>query len=59
MEHGVDLFQLACERDLEGIVAKHKDSKYGDGARWVKIKNPSYMQAVGRPERFKRPSGGA
>jgi len=31
MERGVDLFRVACERNLEGIVAKHRDSVYGDG----------------------------
>ncbi len=49
MEQGVELFRLACERNLEGIVAKHKDSVYGDGAGWLKIKNPEYTQAVGGP----------
>ena len=54
VQHGVELFRLACERNLEGIVAKHRDSMYGDGARWLKIKNPEYTQAVGRRKRFER-----
>jgi ATP-dependent DNA ligase len=27
-EHGDRLFELVCERDLEGIVAKHRLSRY-------------------------------
>ncbi len=54
VEHGIELFRVARERNLEGIVGKHKDSVYGDGARWLKIKNPEYTQAVGRAERFQR-----
>lgn len=30
-EHGEQLFGLACERDLEGIVAKHRQSLYSTG----------------------------
>jgi len=39
-EHGVDLFRLACERDLEGIVAKHSAAPYATvsgRSPWVKI----------------------
>ena len=52
---GERLFELACERDLEGIVAKHRDTPYSlDPTRtsWCKIKNPDYSQAVGRHELF-------
>ena len=54
---GERLFELACDRDLEGIVAKHRDSRYSieDGnPAWVKIKNPRYSQIVGRDELFER-----
>jgi len=53
---GVDLLREVCARDLEGIVAKWKDGAYlsGDVTSWVKIKNPSYSQGIGRWERFQR-----
>ena len=56
-EKGEDLFQLACERDHEGIVAKPKASPYlaeRSNSSWVKIKNPSYSQAEGRHELFEQ-----
>jgi bifunctional non-homologous end joining protein LigD len=52
---GVDLFRLACERDLEGIVAKLARSAYrtaGDYSPWVKVKNREYSQARDRHELF-------
>lgn len=39
---GVDLYKLTKEQNLEGIVAKKKESKYYQGKRtkdWIKIKN--------------------
>lgn len=39
---GTAFFQLAREQELEGIVAKHRDSLYRPGQRtkeWIKIKN--------------------
>ena len=54
---GVELFRAACERDLEGIVAKRKDAPYECDERvttWVKIKNPDYTQVRGRHELFDR-----
>jgi hypothetical protein len=45
---GESLFELACERDLEGIVAKWSKGSYqcdGRGTSWLKIKNPDYSQA--------------
>ena len=54
---GERLFQLACERELEGIVAKHRLSRYvvEDGnPNWVKIKNRGYSQVIGRDELFER-----
>jgi ATP-dependent DNA ligase len=39
---GIDFFRLACEQDLEGILAKRKLGAYGEG--WFKIRNPCYSQ---------------
>ena len=37
---GEELFRLACEHDLEGIVAKRKSDPYlPEHARWLKIRN--------------------
>lgn len=55
--NGERLFELACERDLEGIVAKHQHSRYTveDGnLAWLKIRNGRYSQMVGRDELFER-----
>src|SRR5579859_6116215 len=50
---GLDLFNAACEQDLEGIVAKLANGRYEPSATtWVKIKNRSYSQADGRAEFF-------
>lgn len=41
-EQGIAFYRLIEERNLEGIVAKHKDSLYQPGKRsrdWIKIKN--------------------
>lgn len=54
-ERGRDLFRAACERDLEGIVAKWVHGTYQTGGRrtsWLKIKNPAYSQMEGRHELF-------
>jgi bifunctional non-homologous end joining protein LigD len=53
---GTELYRLACQLDLEGIVAKKADSPYDDTARgsWIKIKNPSYSQKEGHGDLFKR-----
>jgi bifunctional non-homologous end joining protein LigD len=48
--YGVEFFRLACERDLEGILAKAKDAAYGE--KWFKIRNPRYSQYEGRRELF-------
>jgi ATP-dependent DNA ligase len=47
-------YRVACERDLEGIVAKWKHGTYqADGlTSWLKVKNPTYSQAEGRHELF-------
>jgi bifunctional non-homologous end joining protein LigD len=52
---GIDLFREACERDLEGIVAKWSQGRYetdGISTSWLKIKNPTYSQMSGRREVF-------
>jgi hypothetical protein len=53
---GGTLFQLACERDLEGIVAKRQFDPYllDGSASWFKIKNSNYSQWAGREELFDR-----
>jgi bifunctional non-homologous end joining protein LigD len=48
--HGVELFRLGCDRDLEGVVAKWRYGTYGD--QWWKIRNPNYSQYEGRLELF-------
>jgi hypothetical protein len=57
---GEKLFRLACEHDLEGIVAKHKGSQYlpDRETSWIKIRNRSYSQWIGREELFERERGG-
>lgn len=52
---GVDLFRVACERDLEGIVGKWAEGTYrtdGRATSWLKIKNRDYTQMVDRHELF-------
>ena len=52
---GQGLFQLACQHDLEGIVAKRKGDPYlPEHATWLKIRNRNYSQWVGREELFER-----
>ena len=44
-DQGVELFTRCCKLDLEGIVAKPKDSPYWKLDRkplWIKVKNPDY-----------------
>jgi bifunctional non-homologous end joining protein LigD len=50
--NGVEFFRSTCEQDLEGIVAKLKYGRYGEG--WFKIRNPKYSQREGRRELFER-----
>lgn len=56
VEHdGESLFHLACQNDLEGIVAKRKFDPYIEKqASWLKIRNTNYSQWEGREERFER-----
>ena len=52
---GEQLFWLACEHDLEGIVAERKGDPYlPEHAEWVKIRNQAYSQWVGREKLFER-----
>jgi hypothetical protein len=54
------LFRIACEHDLEGIVAKWKHVPYlpDQPTSWLKIRNRGYSQWVGREELFEREQGG-
>ena len=56
---GEEFFYLACERDLEGIVAKRRFDPYLlDGSTtWFKIRNPNYSQWTGREQLFERERG--
>lgn len=57
-QDGERLFRLACEHDLEGIVAKRKFDPYlPEPASWLKIRNQNYSQWVGREELFQRERG--
>ena len=51
-EKGVQLYELICASDREGIVAKPKRSLYklleGNKTPWVKINNPAYSQSKGQ-----------
>jgi bifunctional non-homologous end joining protein LigD len=51
-KRGIALYQEICERDLEGIVAKRRDSVYSSIGQWFKVLNPAYSQHNGRHERF-------
>ncbi|HYG99032.1 MAG TPA: hypothetical protein VD837_07860 [Terriglobales bacterium] len=53
---GEGLFRLACEHDLEGVVAKHKNAPYLPDREptWFKIRNRNYSQWIGREELFER-----
>jgi bifunctional non-homologous end joining protein LigD len=52
---GHGLFRLACEHDLEGIVAKRKFDPYSSKkSDWLKIRNSQYSQWINREELFER-----
>jgi len=52
---GTNLFRAVCERDCEGIVAKHRRTPYvTEPAVWFKVLNPGYTQKRGRREMFDR-----
>ena len=52
---GRELFELMCDNELEGIVAKRLADPYDSRIRWLKIKNPDYSQKEGRAELFNGP----
>ena len=49
---GTELYQEICRRDLEGVIAKRRDSVYSGSGQWLKILNPNYTQHNGRREKF-------
>ena len=54
-QHGEQLFEMVCKKDLEGIVAKPKNSPYqftDTHTYWLKLKNPHYTQTMGRDDLF-------
>ena len=49
----MDFFRAICERDCEGILAKHKLAPYTSKPQsWFKFLNPDYTQKRGRREMF-------
>jgi bifunctional non-homologous end joining protein LigD len=54
---GHKLFELTCDHDLEGVVAKRLKDGYSSRVRWLKIKNPGYSQNEGGRELFDRSQG--
>ena len=56
IEHqGVAFFQAICQKDLEGIVAKHRLAPYvASPVTWFKVLNPDYSQRRGRRELFEK-----
>lgn len=60
-EKGIELFELACQEDLEGVVGKWAPGTYqrdGRSTSWVKVKNVNYSQAEGREELFEARGSG-
>lgn len=52
-QDGPPFFALCCQHDLEGVVAKRRDSTYLEAdhkTAWLKIKNRAYSQTKGRGE---------
>jgi ATP-dependent DNA ligase len=50
---GVDLFRAICDKDLEGIVTKHRRAPYSARPQsWFKVLNPDFTQKRGRRELF-------
>ena len=55
--YGTILFQMVCQRDVEGVVAKLKSGPYvtnREASTWYKIRNRPYSQMAGREELFER-----
>jgi bifunctional non-homologous end joining protein LigD len=51
-ERGTALYREICDRDLEGMVCKRRDSVYSAFGQWFKVLNPNYTQHQGRHEKF-------
>jgi bifunctional non-homologous end joining protein LigD len=52
---GTELFRAISDKDLEGIVCKHKLAPYVmRPATWFKVLNPAYTQKRGRHEMFEK-----
>ncbi len=49
---GCVLYRAICKKDLEGIVAKRRDSVYSVSGHWLVVLNPNYTQLEGRHEKF-------
>ena len=52
-QHGESLYEIVSKNDLEGIVAKPRNSPYQfteTHTYWLKLKNPYYTQAMGRDD---------
>jgi hypothetical protein len=48
-------YRLICDKDLEGIVAKHRLAPYSSTPQsWFKVLNPDYSQKRGRKEMFEK-----
>jgi bifunctional non-homologous end joining protein LigD len=54
---GKSLFQTVCVMDLEGVICKRLEDRYGSEVRWWKVLNGDYSQKVGRAELFERRYG--
>jgi bifunctional non-homologous end joining protein LigD len=51
--NGTSLFRAICDKDLEGIVCKHRLAPYTTTPPlWFKVLNPAYTQKGGRQEMF-------
>jgi bifunctional non-homologous end joining protein LigD len=53
-EDGRALFSAIRKMDLDGIVAKRKDSVYGPETTWYTIQNPGYSQVTGVTSRRRK-----
>jgi hypothetical protein len=50
---GTSFYKAACERDCEGVIAKHRLGPYEPvPVTWFKVLNPYYTQKRGRKELF-------
>jgi bifunctional non-homologous end joining protein LigD len=50
---GTVLYGIAIKNDLEGIIAKPRDSRYAPDTVWYKINAPHYSQVDGRKPEFR------